>query len=347
MRHTRAALFTVVKATVNGLLALVPGSVRQKVDSRLKRRLRAFGSRFSPRDAGDFLISAVPCVIRLPGRYRLESDLIMAAADGTAIAIDAHHVTIDFMGHALRNSAGAANSAIGIGGADLKDVTLTGGTVSGFRYGVFLRAGKRYRILNMRVEENWHWGISVEGEDCLIRDNDIINTGGSTADAAVCIAMRAFGVRQIVEGNVIRGVRRAPRNLEWVGIHFDNAPNSRLEANIIAAAAQEPQTWGVWVNGGNWGRHGGTHVLVTRNQFVNLYAAGAFVDTAAGTCADNLLINTTESFVIGGPEVRLDDRGGNVRYTRVKLRESDSRYEAVAQHMEAQPPTGAQAARRP
>lgn len=333
-------MLSLVKSSINLLVVLVPMGDRPRAASRIKRGLRTLGSYFSPEDGDAFLITTLPHVIRRPGRYRLTSDLLMAEANGTAITIDANHVTIDFMGHVLRNTAGSATCAIGIGGADLKNVALKHGTVSGFRYGVFLCSGKRYRVETIRAEDNWHCGISVEGADCVIRDNAIINTGGSTACTEVCIALRAFGARQIVEGNVIRGLRRSEQNREWVGIHFDCAPDSRLENNTIAAAAHEPRTWGLWLNGGQWGPAGRTDVLVSGNVFVNLHTAGAFVDHARGTCADNLLINITDDFIVGGPEARLRNGGGNVRYLRVKLPDKKARLEAASRSDEAKLASG-------
>jgi hypothetical protein len=320
--QTTLALF---KAVAKSMLSVLPTSTKEKVVRRMKRGLRSFKTSLLPNDPKGDIIAVLPCIIRRPGRYRLIGDLTYAASTDAAIEVAANGVTIDLGGHALRNSAGPATCATGIGGSSVSDAVIVNGTVSGFRYGILLRAGKRYRVENIRMEENWQWGISVEGRDCVLRDNAIMNTGGSTAPCSkVCIAMRAFGARQTVEGNVITGLRRSAVNVEWVGIHFDSAPDSHLENNIIAATAREPLTWGIWLNGGGWGKAGGTDVHITRNRFINLHTAGTFADHAAGTCTDNLLINVTDRFIVSNPEVLVHNRDGNVDYLRVKVPDVNS-----------------------
>ena len=298
---------------------------RRKIHQQIKATLRALATSLLPNETHGDRIVALPCVIRRPGRCYLPTDLVSEGAAGTGIEVRANNVTIDLQGHALRCAAGSANCATGIGGSNLANVAIINGTVAGFRYGICLHAGKRYRVESVRADGNWQWGLSVDGSDCVVRDNAVVNTGGSTAPCSkACIAVRAFGARQTVESNVISGVRRSPSNAEWVGIHFDSAPDSHLENNVISAATREPLTWGVWLNGGNWKEAGGTNVFVSRNLFINLQTAGTFADHAAGTCSDNLLINLADSFVASGPDVALRNRGGNVHYLRVKVKENQA-----------------------
>jgi hypothetical protein len=321
-----AMILVLVKRGMKCLLFFLPKPTRDHVVRLLKRRLRSLKNSLLPNDPRGDIITRVPCVIRRSGCYRLAHDLVYGEAEGTAIEIDTNDVTIDLQGHALRNSAGKATCATGVGCTGVANVAVLNGTVTGFRYGIVLRAGKRYRVTAICAEENLQWGLSVEGDDCVIRDNVILDTGGSTATCSeVCIAVRAFGARQTVERNVISGLCRSPANSEWVGIHFDSAPDACFKKNIIAATEREARTWGLWVNGGSWGHCGRTNVLASENVFINLGTAGAFVDFAAGNCHDNLLINLVDGFVIGGPDARLCDGGGNVHYVRV-AQKVDSRF---------------------
>ena len=315
-----------IKTSVKRLLQLLPSATRDIIVRLLKSQFRALHTRLLPNDPRDGVIAALPCVIRRPGHYRLTGDLIYGEATGIAIDVTVSGVIIDLQGHALRNSAGPATCATGIGGAAIANVAVVNGTVAGFRYGVSLHAGKRYCVADIRAEENWQWGLSIEGDDCVIRDNAVLDTGGCTASCSkVCIAIRAFGARQTVERNIVSGLRRSPTNMEWVGIHFDSAPNARFTNNIIAASAREPRTWGLWLNGGNWRDSGRTNVRVTGNSFINLHTAGTFADYAAGTCADNVLVNLAEGFIVGGPDVRVRNKGGNVHYLRVQLEDDGTR----------------------
>jgi Right handed beta helix region len=306
---------------VRGMLScLLAEEQRKKASAGLKMMLHSTRNRFAgvlervlPNEAPGGIIFVVPCVIRRPGCYRLEHDLVYSGSSGTAIEVAAHDVTIDLQGFSLRNSAGLDTCATGIGGTGLTGVTITNGTVRGFRYGIFLQNGKKYRIMNIRAEESGQWGMSVEGQDCVIRDNVVLNCGGSRASCSrVCIAMRLFGARLTVEKNILLGLRRSPGNSEWVGVHFDFAPRTLFANNIIVAAAREPDTWGLWVNGGQWADAGRTDVLMKKNLFVNLETAASFVDYATGTCSHNLLLNVVNSFLLGGPDAAVRNGGGNV-----------------------------------
>jgi hypothetical protein len=324
--HGGAMVLALIKRGIKCLLFFLPKSTRDDVVRRLKMRLRSLKTSLLPNDPCGDIIARVPCVIRRSGCYRLAHDLVYGEGTGTAIEIDTHDVTIDLQGYALKNSAGNATCATGVGCTEVVNVAVINGTVTGFRYGIVLRAGKRYRVTAIRAEENLQWGLSIEGDDCVIRDNVILDTGGSTATCSeVCIAVRAFGARQTVERNVISGLRRSPSNTEWVGIHFDSAPDACFKKNIIAATEREARTWGLWVNGGTWGQCGRTNVIASENVFINLGTAGSFVDFSAGNCHNNLLINLADGFVVGGPHARLCDGGGNVQYVRI-AQKGDSRF---------------------
>ena len=250
-------------------------------------------------------ISAVPCMIIRPGCYRLTCDLDYSAAAGTAIDIRVDGVTIDLQGFALRNSSGSDSLATGIGGKGLTKVSVTNGKVRGFQTGIHLQAGRNYHVVNMQIEENWQFGMCVEGTDCTIHDNVILDTGGSTAEySKVCIAMRLWGPGQSVERNVISGMRRSRKNREWVGVGFDGAPRTQFTSNTIAVDKLTPLTWGLWLNGGKPGDLFPTNILVRRNLFVNLDIAATFADPAGGICEHNLLVNTTYGFLFGDREIQ-------------------------------------------
>ena len=222
MPQIGAAGVAILKKSVKCSLRVLPSARRKKIHQRIKATLEALANSLLPNEAHGDRIMVLPCVIRRPGHYYLHTDMVSDATAGTCIEIRANNVAIDLQGHVLQCAAGSANCATGIGGANLTDVAVSNGTVAGFRYGIRLHAGKRYRVESIRADENWQWGLSVEGSDCVVRDNAVVNTGGSTASCSkVCIGVRAFGARQTVENNVISGVRRSPSNAEWVGIHFD------------------------------------------------------------------------------------------------------------------------------
>src|SRR4029077_3767831 len=64
----------------------------------------------------------------------LTSDLSCPSGDG--LVVGAHGVTIDLAGHAISGPPGPTDGNVGIGVSQYGDVTVRGGTITGFAMGV-------------------------------------------------------------------------------------------------------------------------------------------------------------------------------------------------------------------
>jgi len=98
-------------------------------------------------------------------------------------------VVLDLNGHKLGNlAAGTGTLAIGISAENRKDLTIRNGTVQGFEHGIFLTdtsadstTSQGHVIENLRLDRNTVTGIFVAGRGSLIRNNQVVATGGATA----------------------------------------------------------------------------------------------------------------------------------------------------------------------
>jgi hypothetical protein len=121
-----------------------------------------------------------PYKITEPGSYRLKGNLVVTAADITAINIDASNVTIDLNGFSIVGPG----SSVGLYGiADLSAntaIAVHNGTIAGFSYGIQLTGpgGLKDAVTGAIIQYNNGVGIS-SGPSWLLRDNVVTgNTSG-------------------------------------------------------------------------------------------------------------------------------------------------------------------------
>jgi parallel beta-helix repeat protein len=162
----------------------------------------------------------------------LTSDLIDCPGNG--LVVGAHDITIDLDGHVVDGTgldAGILNSGF-------DSVTITGGHVHEFDYGVQLNPGTALNVVTgMRVENNQEAGIGLSdadqnGQGNTVRDNEI--------------AANSYGV------GVLGGTRHAVVRDNSFGanmddaVHLEQASQVRIESNEIVRSGGA----GVFMQGG-------------------------------------------------------------------------------------------------
>ncbi|MEM7249994.1 MAG: right-handed parallel beta-helix repeat-containing protein [Pseudomonadota bacterium] len=182
------------------------------------------------RAAGNCIeINAIPTVIAQPGHYCLAGDFDYPATSGNAITIDADHVTLDFDSHRVNGfGGGMGTTAIGVFAAGRRNITITNGTLTGFRIGIKIdlqspstsSAGARmliasrtrlgpsrtlvvnapqmeaHKIEGMTLLQSRFSGIYAVGDATSILGNRIIETGsGSNEHNAIAIYLAGQGAR--------------------------------------------------------------------------------------------------------------------------------------------------------
>ena len=236
-------------------------------------------------------ITTLPAVISTQGIYCLTGNLATNITSGNAITITANNVTLDLNGWKLGGQGGGmATQAAGIlSGAD--NVTIKNGIVRGFYYGIYL-TGRGGVVQDMLMDQNTHIGIAVFGQGSIVEHNQVVDTGGSTAEPSVtAIGIEtALGSGSLVVNNVVSGLT-ATGGLDEYGIAMTGL-NSVARDNIVNDDA------GPTGGGTSLGIFQYQSDSITVNNTVSNFAWGIY-NTAAGIYAHNTVNNCTTSYYGG------------------------------------------------
>lgn len=151
-------------------------------------------------------ITSLPQTISVGGCYFFGGDLDYASVSGVAVSITTGSVTLDLNGHRLgMAAAGVSTTAVGIQVAsDKKNVTIKNGLIRGAYKAVeAISTGSASGIVveNLTVDLARYVGVEVAGNGVVVRNNLILNTGGSTVSTpATAISVSGSAV---VAGNII------------------------------------------------------------------------------------------------------------------------------------------------
>ena len=150
------------------------------------------------------------------------------------ISLNPQHLTIAL-------AAGPGTQTFGIFALDRQNITIKNGTIRGFFTGIFLPntgASQGHVVEDIRADQNTSVGISVDGSGNIVRNNQVVRTGGCTtpcgpnADAAG-IQVGGAGPR-VLNNNVIT-VTKAGTGVAW-GILVTGAIGALVVNNRITEA---------------------------------------------------------------------------------------------------------------
>jgi hypothetical protein len=129
-------------------------------------------------------ITSVPAIITVQGIYCFTGHLATVITSGNAIDIQTNNVIVDLNGFKLGGlAAGLGTTAIGIHALDRQNVTIKNGTVRGYLRGIQLEtagASQGHIVEDIRADLNKFVGIEVDGAGNIVRNNQVVTTGGST-----------------------------------------------------------------------------------------------------------------------------------------------------------------------
>ncbi len=261
-------------------------------------------------------IDRVPYRIISSGTYAFAGDLRFEQLRGAAISVEADDVEIDLKGFTLSGTADTDTLAIGIHGNNRSRVRITDGRISGFYFGIDLRAPADNSthanvVSDLVLSSNQYFGLRVVGRDSEVRRCTVIDTGGSTRPAHTI----PHGIRLVGAGNVMRDCRIIDMRLqrfddgkgEIVGVHFDAAKDSIFERNLIierSTAAEDSslsgdskeRMFGIWINGGP---KNDTFVDVRDNTFVGFTVPVVFSPGSNGRAIGNTFYDANPKPVRG------------------------------------------------
>src|SRR2546430_14558639 len=131
-------------------------------------------------------ITEVPTVITVQGIYCFTQHWNTSITTGNAIEIQTNNVILDLNGFKLGGlAAGPGTGTRGIYALDRQNITIKNGTVRGFYRGILLHdsggdASQGHVVEDIRADQNTFIGIQVNGRSSLIRNNQVVATGGTT-----------------------------------------------------------------------------------------------------------------------------------------------------------------------
>ena len=185
-------------------------------------------------DACTGTITALPYTINNPGTWCVKQHLFTSAITGAAITVNTSNVTIDCNNFKLDGtSAGQATANRGILASARSNVTVRNCSIRGFQYGIALvgAAGGDHLVEHNRLGGNTSYGIFVEGDGSLIRDNQVSLTGGST------LTPNAYGIyaRYIVDiaDNIVGTVVGNGNAGNIIGIYTLNNTGGTVSGNRV------------------------------------------------------------------------------------------------------------------
>jgi hypothetical protein len=238
-------------------------------------------------------IAALPATITNRGVYCLLHNLATAAASGIAITINADDVIIDLNGHKLEGTAGLATLAIGIGSVDHSNIAIRNGTIRGFVTGIqltdFTDVAFGNLVEDIKADRNTNTGIFVGGRGSIVRKNQVLATGGSTApgyDRPTGIAVNAPG--GLVSGNLVQGTFSGTDDF-W-NIHATRSDGATIEGNQIEnKTLSATYDFGIIIPFSH-------NVLVVNNRFANTHEAVTYSSGGTGKFRDNLTSGVTTPY---------------------------------------------------
>jgi parallel beta-helix repeat protein len=184
-------------------------------------------------------ITTLPAVITVQGVYCFTGKLSTAMTSGNAIDIQADNVVLDLNGFKLGGlAAGPGTQTYGIFANDRQNITIKNGTIRGFYEGILLIGASQGHIVeDIRADQNTFAGIVVGGSGNIVRNNQVVATGGTTvfgANAnAAGIVVAGAGPR-VLNNDVINTVKQGT-GTAW-GIRFEVVTGGLAVNNRITAA---------------------------------------------------------------------------------------------------------------
>lgn len=235
----------------------------------------------------------VPTVITQQGVYCLKKDLSNPISTGAMIDIQAHNVTIDLNGWKLGGgAAGPGTNARGIRAVDRRNITIRNGSIRQFRVGVSLEDGANsnssgHILEDLKLDGNIATGAFVAGDNVIIRDNQIIDTGTIADPVGLWLTN---GNRVWVTGNMISGVNGTA---SIRGISLSGIKGGEISNNVIMdVSGSTGAGYGIYATN--------TTALYKDNSIINNYTGNigkghtgikaSVQDSSKGICLDNTII---------------------------------------------------------
>jgi len=180
-------------------------------------------------------ITSLPVTITTQGVWCLDRDLATSLSSGSMVNIATNNVILDCNHFKLGNlAAGPGTSTFGVRADNRLNATIRNCNIRGFGVGIYLDGGGGHLVEDSRLDGNVVFGIYLDGAGSTIRNNVVVNTGGSTTQALLAQGIYALNGVDIIN-NTVNGVSPPPAgvNLNVFGIRTSNNGDGSIKGNRV------------------------------------------------------------------------------------------------------------------
>ena len=150
--------------------------------------------------------------------------------------------------------------------------------------------------MNIRAEKNKFSAIRVDGRGSIVRNNKVVDTGGSTVNAAA-LGMNIYGPGIRVLNNDIVGVNATGTTMA-AGAQVSSANGAELSNNRIDSLSTGTGgiTRGITISVSS-------NIVLVENHITNVPGAGIFFGgSSSGICRDNIILGASAPYM-GGTDI--------------------------------------------
>jgi hypothetical protein len=242
-------------------------------------------------------IASLPAVITTQGTWCFNKDLNTAVTSGSAIDIQTNNVTIDCNGFKLGGlAAGLGTLTTGIHALQRSNLIVRNCNIRGFVVGLYFDSlgdvGGGQVVEDNRFNGNTAVGLSVEGDGSVVRRNQIVNTGGSTAVAFTYGLVTFYSVD--VLDNTVSGVAATSGgngNVDGIFTQSDTPGDlgESVNGNRIRSLVPDGTGIATGISNSRAGR-----VIMRNNDLIGVTSAGS-----VGVACTNSIGNAKDNVISG------------------------------------------------
>jgi parallel beta-helix repeat protein len=182
-------------------------------------------------------IDSLPATISTQGTWCLSKHLSTSMSSGEAITIATNNVTLDCNHFRIGGlAAGTGTLTYGVRADFRMNTTVRNCSIRGFLSGVYFTSGGGHLVENNSFDSNTRYGIWVAGAGSMIRDNIVIDTGGSTTSLGHAFAIFAASGVDVLN-NTVSGVAATGTDSHAIGIHTNFNGYGSVNGNRVRGLA--------------------------------------------------------------------------------------------------------------
>jgi parallel beta-helix repeat protein len=241
-------------------------------------------------------IDSLPATLTTQGTWCLRHDLATGITSGKAITVATNNVTIDCNDFKLGGtSAGLGTTTSGIASSGKLNTTIRHCNIRGFYQGIALDGSSDGSIVeDNRFDGNTSYGISLTGDNNVIRRNSVSDTGGSTFNQGAAYGIYSYGSSDIQDNTVSGVAPYASGTADAFGIFTDSNSGGSIQNNRVRALV-----WAGSASGYGIYNQFAVKVSLTGNVVVGLGAGYGLRCTDSNSRAWNNIVNGYTSPIFG------------------------------------------------